>query len=191
MGINYFYQVVYCNERPGRAFRLEYAVSPHSVVVVGCEALPPVYEMVLEQMSRAGDLQYAIRTDEIEFRPGTRGCPFCGNLLIFFCNCGAVCCRSSDKGNREQYCPRCGVIHPSVVFEGTAAIISASGITEGRSPYRDFAQIDEERRRPRRSGYILDRTGYVPARIEFTARRPGPMRMLWNWLMQPMSGRRR
>jgi hypothetical protein len=113
-------------------------------------------------------------------------------LLIFFCNCGAVCCRSSDKGTREQYCPRCGVIHPSVVFEGTAAIISASGITEGRSPREYVQQRAAEWRQPKRSGYILDRTGYVPAGgINYLPRRTSRMQRLWNWLMQPMSGRRR
>jgi hypothetical protein len=187
MPANYFYQVVYCNERPGRAFRLEYAVSERSVVVVGSEPLPPGYEMALDRMSASGDLMRRVQLETTEIREGAMRCPFCGNIRVFICACGAASCRPGDKGSREHYCPRCRMVAPKVGETGDM-VISASGVTEGRGPYPTLPQPQNYslRRIP------LDRTGYVPAGdITYLRRRPSRMRRLWNWFMQPVGGGRR
>jgi hypothetical protein len=186
MPANYFYQVVYCNERPGRAFRLEYAVSERSVVVVGSEALPPGYEMALDRMSTSGDLMRHVRLETTEIREGAMRCPFCGNIRVFICACGAASCRPGDKGSREHYCPRCRMVAPKVGETGDM-VISASGVTEGRGPYPTLPQPQNYSVR-----IPLDRTGYVPAGdITYLRRRPSRMRRLWNWFMQPVGGGRR
>lgn len=129
MSANYLYQIVYCSQRAGRAFRREIAISSNSAMVTGIEILPPAYDALMDRMrnpdegvhSFAGDLKY-VRDD--------MDCPFCGNSTTFTCPCGAISCISCDH-NGHHLCPRCGTLRR--VKSTERFLVSPSGFVNGQA----------------------------------------------------------
>ncbi len=145
--MNYFYQIVFCCERPGRCYRREISVSEASIMVTAVEILPPYYDIPLEKMRRDND-GIGRLTGRWEYWSGYEGCPFCGNRNVFICGCGWLSCRNDTK--RAHECPKCKVIcNPSPTH---TLPVSNSGFThEGGIPdYSEPSPRPVERAEPPR-----------------------------------------
>ncbi len=132
MSANYLYQIVYCSQRKGRAFRREIAISSNSAMVTNVEILPPGYDVVMDRMRDRDEDVYSFAVDLKTVRDDI-GCPFCGNRTTFTCDpqrggCGVVSCISRDH-NGHHCCPGCDVVHRAVPAD--TFLVSKSGFVDG------------------------------------------------------------
>lgn len=125
--IERYYQVIFCSEREGRAFRREVSITDASAMVTEVEKLPPHYDIPLERLREANEAVLRIGAN-ITFWSGYNGCPFCGNRTTFQCNCGYYSCLKADH-NGVHACPKCRILHNVVVAK--TMDLSKSGFIHG------------------------------------------------------------
>lgn len=152
MSVRHLHQVVFCSEREERAYRREISVTDRGAMVTAVESLPPHYHIPLERMRDANE-RVETYIGQLDYFAGYRGCPFCGNRSVFYCECGVISCMNGEKC-RVQFCPGCrllhnvrivnytpmsksGFVHEGQRIEGRGGSESSNPLTpDGRTPER-------------------------------------------------------
>ena len=125
--IRYLYQIVFCSERQRRAFRREIGVTAANAMVTAVEALPPGYHIPLGRLREENETVERF-TGKLNYWAGYKGCPFCGNRTVFYCDCGFMSCLKTDHRG-VHFCPVCASINDAV--RSDYALMSSSGFVHG------------------------------------------------------------